>query len=61
MLSLFGRGDNVRFTIRPAKESDKEKVFSAYKQTTGPYIATAWGWDESFQQDYVHKSNPMKN
>ena len=33
--------------IRPANESDNEKAFSSYKQTIGPYIATAWGWDKS--------------
>lgn len=50
----------MRFTIRPANESDKEKAFSSYKQTIGPYIATAWGWDESFQQDGFHKNNPIE-
>ena len=38
------------YNRRPATESERETIFEGYRRTVvGEYVATAWGWDESFQ------------
>lgn len=47
------------YDLRPATSSDKARIFESYRITVGPYIAKAWGWDESFQQENFWKYHPL--
>jgi GNAT superfamily N-acetyltransferase len=48
------------YDLRPAMESEKDRIFESYRVTVGSYIAKAWGWDESFQRENFWKHHPFK-
>ncbi|MHB1084530.1 MAG: GNAT family N-acetyltransferase [Thiobacillus sp.] len=37
-----------------------ETIFEGYRRTVGEYVATAWGWDESFQRGGFWENHPLK-
>lgn len=38
------------YHLRPAEHADESLIFESYRLTVGPYIAEAWGWDETYQR-----------
>ena len=36
--------------MRPAEDTDREFIFETYRETVGPYVTQAWGWNEVFQR-----------
>lgn len=51
----------MRYDLRPATESEKDLIFESYRITVGPYVAKAWGWDESLQRENFWKHHPFKD
>ena len=49
------------YHLRPAKESEKNRIFEGYRDTVGPYVAETWGWDESFQTANFWKHHPLRD
>ena len=47
------------YNRRPATESERETIFEGYRRTVGEYVATAWGWDESFQREGFWTHHPL--
>lgn len=48
------------YQLRPAAWSDRDHLFEIYRITVGPYVAEAWGWDESAQTSGFWKHHPLE-
>ncbi len=51
----------TNYNLRQASESDKARIFESYRITVGPYVAQAWGWDESFQHKNFWTYHPLED
>jgi GNAT superfamily N-acetyltransferase len=51
----------LTYDLRPATESEKDRIFESYRITVGPYVARAWGWDESFQRNDFWRHHPLED
>ena len=49
----------LAYFLRPAIESERARIFETYRETVGPYIAQAWGWDDDYQLGSFWKHHPF--
>jgi ribosomal protein S18 acetylase RimI-like enzyme len=38
------------FTLRPAEESDRDRLYDLFVETMRDYVAATWDWDDAFQR-----------
>lgn len=50
----------MNYTLRDATTADCDILFSTYRETVGPYIKQAWGWDEEFQTNGFWSHHPVE-
>ena len=50
----------MNYTLRNATIEDCDILFNTYRETVGPYVKQAWGWDERFQTNGFWTHHPIE-
>jgi ribosomal protein S18 acetylase RimI-like enzyme len=46
----------MEYTLRPARDEDRDFLFRLRAAALGPYVAQIWGWDEGEQRERFERS-----